>query len=232
MAILTPNIYMNTQAFLPTMPGFPVLPAGNFAMPNSIFSMPMMPSFQMPMFPMMPMFQMPMMPSFGFGFASQSSKSSSASENKSQGYNSNALSELKNASIFKGVPEDRKSKILDVVDRACKKYNVDPKFVLSIMYNESRFNPNAKSPCGAMGLMQLMPATAKSHGVKNAFDIEQNIMGGVQLLSKLLKRYNGNTTLAAAAYNAGPGRVKDKVPAIRETQNYVAKVNSTMKSLA
>ena len=187
--------------------------------------------------PMMPV--MPMMPNFGslFNFAMPSLNTgavgggSSSSGTKSQGYNSNALSNLKNASIFKGVPESTKSRILSAVDKACKQYNVDPKLVLAVIYRESHFNPNAKSKCGAMGLMQLMPSTAKSYGVQNAYDIEQNIQGGVKMLSKLLQRYNGDTRLAVAAYNAGPGRVKDKVPEIRETKNYVANVHSTMQSL-
>ncbi len=201
----------------------------NAAMP-SLFGM----NSYMPMMPMM----MPMMPNFGsifnFSMPSSNSVSNSGSSSKSQetsgqGYNANVLNQL-----FKEckVPAATQTKIVDAVTRACKQYNVDPKFVFAVMYRESKFNPNAKSPCGAMGLMQLMPSTAKSYGVTNGYDIEQSIQGGVKMLSKMLQRYNGDKTLAAAAYNAGPGRVKNSVPKIKETQKYVVDVNSTMKSLA
>ena len=146
-------------------------------------------------------------------------------------YNSKALPEIANSSLMKRVPANTKAKILDAVDRACKKYNVNPKLVISMMYAESGFNPNATSRCGAAGLMQLMPATAKAYGANNPYDIEQNIFAGVKFLKYLLDRYNGNTDLAVAAYNAGPGRVKTSVPNIKETKNYVAKVNRTYSSL-
>ncbi len=149
-----------------------------------------------------------------------------------RGYDPNALKNLRNASILKHVPEARKTAILDIVNRAAKQHNVDPKIILSIIYAESSFNPNACSHCGAMGLMQLMPATARQYGAKNPYDMEQNIFAGTKFLSWLLKRYNGNVRLAAAAYNVGPGRVKDSVSRIKETQNYVAKVTQTLNSLA
>lgn len=146
-------------------------------------------------------------------------------------YNSKALPEIANSSIMKNVPAQTKAKILDAVDRACKKYNVDPKLVISLMYTESGFRPDVTSPCGAAGLMQLMPATAKTYGANNPYDIEQNIFAGVKFLKYLLDRYNGNTDLAVAAYNAGPGRVTTHVPNIRETKNHVAKVNRAYSSL-
>ena len=96
----------------------------------------------------------------------------------------------------------------------------------AIIHAESAFNPNALSRVGAQGLMQLMPATARRFGVGNAFDAAQNIRGGVQYLAFLLKRFNGDLSLAAAGYNAGEGAV-DKyrgVPPYSETQRYVQRV--------
>ena len=109
---------------------------------------------------------------------------------------------------------------------AARLHGVDEAVVRAIIHAESAFNPNALSRVGAQGLMQLMPATARRFGVGNAFDAGQNIEGGVQYLAWLLKRFNGNLTLAAAGYNAGEGAV-DKykgVPPYSETQRYVQRV--------
>lgn len=109
---------------------------------------------------------------------------------------------------------------------AARDYGVEEAVVRAIIHAESAFNPNALSRVGAQGLMQLMPATARRFGVDNAFDAAQNIRGGVQYLAWLLKRFNGNLTLAAAGYNAGEGAV-DKykgVPPYSETQRYVQRV--------
>ncbi len=113
------------------------------------------------------------------------------------------------------------------ITAAAAKYGVDEAIVRAIIHAESSFNPNALSRVGAQGLMQLMPATARRFGVSNAFDPAQNIRGGVQYLAWLLKRFNGNLTLAAAGYNAGEGAV-DKykgVPPYGETQRYVQRVS-------
>jgi soluble lytic murein transglycosylase-like protein len=109
---------------------------------------------------------------------------------------------------------------------ASKDFGVDEAIVRAIIHAESAFNPNALSRVGAQGLMQLMPATARRFGVANAFDAAQNIRGGVQYLAFLLKRFNGDLSLAAAGYNAGEGAV-DKyrgVPPYSETQRYVQRV--------
>lgn len=117
------------------------------------------------------------------------------------------------------------------VNRLASQYAVDPALVRAVMHAESAFNPKARSPVGAQGLMQLMPATAKELGVSNAFNPSQNIEGGIKYLSQLLKQFNGNTQLATAAYNAGPNAVKkyNGIPPYAETEVYVERVNILFK---
>lgn len=94
-----------------------------------------------------------------------------------------------------------------IIQKAASQYGVPEKLIESVIKHESSFNPNAVSSAGATGLMQLMPATAKFLGVSNAFDPEQNVMGGTKYLSQLMEKYNGDLSLTLAAYNAGPGNV-------------------------
>ncbi len=113
-----------------------------------------------------------------------------------------------------------------LIQKYANLHGVDPSLVRAVMRNESGFNPNAVSPKGAQGLMQLMPGTAALMGVSNPFDPEQNIAGGVGYLRHCLDRFGHNVPLAVAAYNAGPGRVarSQGVPAIPETQAFVKNV--------
>lgn len=119
----------------------------------------------------------------------------------------------------------------DIFERAAQKYNVPVDLLKAIGKAESDYRPDAVSRCGAQGIMQLMPATAKYLGVTDPFDPEQNIMGGAKYISELLDKYDGDTKLALAAYNAGMGNVKKYggIPPFEETQNYVVKVTKYMQ---
>ena len=116
-----------------------------------------------------------------------------------------------------------------IIYHAGEKAGVDTRFIHAVIKQESRYNPKAVSHVGAQGLMQMMPATAKRFGLKDPFDPAANIEAGTKYLKFLLKRFNGDVSLALAGYNAGEGSV-DKyngVPPYGETQNYVKKIQAT-----
>jgi soluble lytic murein transglycosylase-like protein len=115
-----------------------------------------------------------------------------------------------------------------IISEAGAKHGVDPRLVAAVATRESRLNPNAKSPVGACGLMQLMPATARYLGVNNIFDPRENAFAGARYLRTLLDTFHGDLDLTLAAYNAGPGAVQkfNGVPPYRETQQYVKLVRA------
>ncbi|OGW58506.1 MAG: hypothetical protein A2Z09_03495 [Nitrospirae bacterium RBG_16_43_8] len=118
-----------------------------------------------------------------------------------------------------------------IINQKAKEHEIDPYLVTAVIKAESNGNPHAVSKKGAMGLMQLMPGTANDLQVKNPFDPEENIDGGTRYLRYLIERFNGNLTLAIAAYNAGPKTVEKhgSVPPIAETKQYVKKVLALYK---
>jgi hypothetical protein len=112
----------------------------------------------------------------------------------------------------------------DFIQTTAKRHRVDPLLVKAVIKTESNFDPDAVSPKGAQGLMQLMPGTARDLQITNPLDPKENIVGGTKYLRSLLDSYNGDVELSLAAYNAGPGKVKKEIPDIRETKTYVSKV--------
>jgi len=120
-----------------------------------------------------------------------------------------------------------KYKFNDLIAKAAAKHQMDPKLLHAVIQAESAYNPNAVSSAGAVGLMQLMPDTARRYGVTDRHDAEQNVDGGTRYLKDLLAMFNSNLKLAVAGYNAGEGAVmkfNNSVPPYPETQNYVQHV--------
>src|SRR6202051_5167868 len=131
------------------------------------------------------------------------------------------------AANFRG-PAATAGDIDSAIEQAAARHNVDPNLVRAVVKVESNFNPNALSRKRAMGLMQLMPSTARQLNVKNPFDPEQNVDAGVRHLKQLLESYGGDVRLTLAAYNAGAGAVarSSGVPRYAETQNYVRRITN------
>lgn len=172
--------------------------------------------------------------------ASEAAKTAASKENMSSEKTTSQKAEntsAGNVAETKGTTGTRNSDgtltttLADIFRRASEKYGVSYDFLTAVAKAESDFNPNCVSSAGAKGIMQIMPAEAKGLGIQDVFDAEQNIMGSAKLLAAHLKKFNGDTTLAAAAYNAGSGRVKQYggVPPFKETQNYVKKIAAYMK---
>jgi len=122
----------------------------------------------------------------------------------------------------------------DLITQHANEHSLSPDFVRAVIQAESAFNPYARSPKGAMGLMQLMPETAAVYHVTNAYDPAQNIRAGVAYLKSLMTRFGNDVSLALAAYNAGPGAVEkygNKVPPYKETRNYVARIKGNTDAI-
>ncbi|WP_374247134.1 transglycosylase SLT domain-containing protein [Zoogloea sp.] len=127
--------------------------------------------------------------------------------------------------FVKALPADKR-RLAQLVQKLAPRFQVDPRLALAIVRTESNFDPSARSPKNALGLMQLIPDTAERFGVRDALDPEQNVRGGLAYLRWLLSQFKGDVALAAAAYNAGEGNVMryKGVPPFAETQEYVRRI--------
>jgi soluble lytic murein transglycosylase-like protein len=160
--------------------------------------------------------------------AMRAARSAAAEVNEYLGHESSQSANAKIVTAnFRG-PAATPGDIDSAIEQAAARHNVDPNLVRAVVKVESNFNPNAVSRKGAMGLMQLMPSTARQLKVKNPFDPEQNVDAGVRHLKQLLESYGGDVKLTLAAYNAGAGAVarSSGVPHYAETQNYVRRITN------
>jgi soluble lytic murein transglycosylase-like protein len=162
------------------------------------------------------------------GAAMRAARSAAAEVNEYLGHESSQSATAKIlAANFRGGTATQ-GDIDNAIEQAAARHNVDPNLVRAVVKVESNFNPNAVSRKGAMGLMQLMPSTARQLKVNNPFDPEQNVDAGVRHLKQLLENYGGDIKLTLAAYNAGAGAVarSSGVPHYAETQNYVRRITN------
>ena len=134
----------------------------------------------------------------------------------------------------RSAPATRSNRFDMLIDEHSTASGVDRNLVKAVIQAESAYNPSATSVKGAMGLMQLMPATAQQYGVRDPYDPAENIRAGVAYLKSLLTKYSHNVELALAAYNAGPGAVAKygTVPPYRETKDYVKKITVAVDAAA
>lgn len=129
-------------------------------------------------------------------------------------------------------PTQLRNSVQQHIQAAAARYGISSHLVDAVAWQESRYNPRARSSAGAIGVMQLMPGTARQLGVSNPHDVRQNVAGGAAYLRQQLERFGNNVPLALAAYNAGPGAVMKYggIPPYRETQNYVRQIMRRMST--
>ncbi|MEE3467600.1 MAG: lytic transglycosylase domain-containing protein [Eubacterium sp.] len=161
-------------------------------------------------------------------------KKAQASTSTTQAKTATKVKASKSSSVSENVASNSAggtTKLDNIFKRASEKYGISYDFLVAVAKAESDFNFKCVSSAGAKGIMQLMPDEIKEFGVTDPYDPEQNIMAAAKLLAAHLKKFNGDFTLAAAAYNAGSGAVKkyDGVPPYEETQNYVKKIKKFME---